>query len=165
MTGVVAELGALADLLDAGQVPAPHGLHISFGEADARWAAVVAADPVVAGKVGLRPRFLTHPGRSVGGVEYVEVRLSWLSDDPAPQRQRMVDAVRAVAGLVVAAEMPPPIRVDALHALTHVGLATRQRVGHAAALLNERPIADSGSALVAKRFGRVVSYTVHGFLR
>lgn len=165
MSGVVAELGALVDLLAAGRVPTPHGLHLNFGQADAQWTAVVAADPAVAGKVGLRPQFITGPTRIIGGVEGVEVRLSWLSDHPVPDRERMVAAVRAVAGLVVAAEMPVPIRVDALHALTHVGLMAQRVVDHVASTLDERPTVINGSAFVLKRLGPTVSYTVHGFLR
>lgn len=77
----------------------------------------------------------------------------------------MVAAVRALIGLLLAGGMPVPLRVDAMHALTHVGLLAQRIVNEAASTLGERPVRDQGSAFVVKRLGGAVSYTVHGFLR
>lgn len=163
--GVVAELGALVDLLGAGWVPTPHGLHLTFNPVDVQWVRSIADDPAAAAKVGLRPQFVTGPTRTIGGIEGVDVRLSWLSDQSVPDRARMVAAVRAVTGLVLAAEMPAPTKVDAMHALTHVGLMAQRIVARAASTLDERPTVISGSVFVVKRLGGTVSYRVHGFLR
>ncbi|TDC34215.1 hypothetical protein E1211_17870 [Micromonospora sp. 15K316] len=163
MTALFAELGALVHLLDSGRVPAPHGLHLNFLASDAAWVRAIAADPDTATQVGLDPHVIVAPGRLFNGTEYTEVRLSWTSDSDNPDRERMVAAVRALADLLRAGAMPVPLRLDAMHALTEVGLPAQRSVDQAATVLGERPVRLQGSVFVVSRLGRTVSYTVHGF--
>lgn len=161
---ILGELSALADLLASGEVPAPHGLHLNFAADEAAWVRQIAADPAIAAQIGLRPQVIVASGRLLNGTECTEVRLSWRGDQEIPDRERMVAAVRALVGLLLAGGMPVPLRVDAMHALTEVGLPAGRSVDQAAAVLGARPVRDQGSAFVVKRVGRSVSYTVHGFL-
>lgn len=162
---VLGELSALADLLTSGRVPTPHGVHTNFAATDAAWVRAIAADPAMVEQVRMRPQVIVAPGRLLNGTEYMEVRLSWLADQEIPDRQRMVEGVQALAGLLRAGRMPVPLRVDAMHALTHVGMMAQRLIDQAGVTLGERPTVDRGSAFVVKRLGRWVSYTVHGFLR
>lgn len=157
------EMRQLADLVARPDLPAPHGLHLNYPALDEAWVRQIAADETIAGKVGLVPQTVIGPYRTVGGVEGVEVRLSWRWDGRHPDRQRMAAALRTLADLVVSADMPPPVGVDAMHAVFEVGGPARAEVCRAALLLGERRTALQGSIWTQKRIGSV-SYTVHGFL-
>ncbi|MFC0504145.1 hypothetical protein [Micromonospora costi] len=162
---ILGELSALVDLLASGKVPTPHGIHLNFEAGEAAWVRVIAANPAVVEQVGLRPQVIVAAGRVFNGTEHVEVRLSWVADQDIPDQGRVVAAVRALTGLLLAGGMPVPLRVDAMHALTRVGLMAQRIVDQTAAVLDERPTWHMGSVFVVKRLGRWVSYTMHGFLR
>lgn len=160
---VLDEMRQLADLVARTELPAPHGLHFDYPALDEAWVRRIAADESIAGKVGLVPQTVIGPYRTFGGVEGVQVRLSWRWDGRHPDRERMAAALRTLADLVASADMPPPARVDAMHAVFEVGGPARAEVCRAALLLGEWPTTLQGSTWVLKCIGSV-SYTVHGFL-
>lgn len=164
---VLAGMCHLADFLARTPVPAPHVLHVTYPSDAAERVRQLAVCTSTAGRLGLEAHATIGPVRSISGRQWQEVRLSWWGpdrDQPIEHGQAAA-ALRALAALAVAGEMPEPVKVDAMCALRVLGDRARLRVREAALLLGVRPFEGDGQVLVTRRIGEGASYTVHGFLR